>query len=152
MKNRIRHLISYSVVFTCMLLLLSCATSPKRNYDDLYQKLQGTWEGTDSKGKIGALIFYNDGHVELFVDGKSFSDEVIQGKGTLMYSFDPSKDPMELDLIAVDNYNNRLGVLKMIVQFLADDKIMIRSFFNDQRPTNFSAEDVDNTMVLLRVK
>ena len=114
-------------------------------------KLVGEWTGV-SEGEEGSFIFREDGTANLIIKGKSLVDEEVMEKGTLLYSFDPSKIPSELDLIGIDNSGNELGRMKMILQFLTDDKIKIRTFFNDRKPKKFLAEDDEDTFILSRNK
>ncbi len=154
MENKNRYQISFVIVFTCILLIFfGCATSSNKKTEDYFQKLQGKWEGADSKNKVGSFIFYEDGRVDIILDGKSFSEEITKGIGRLIYSLDSSISPMKLDIICEDNNGNELGtVMKMIVQFLPDDKIKIRTLFSDKRPEKFLEEDDANTIILSKVK
>ncbi len=113
-------------------------------------KLEGEWTGV-SKGKKETIIFQKDGTVNFIVGGKSIADKV-KGKGTLHYLIDPSKVPMELNLIVLDIYCNELGRVKMIVQFLADDKIKVKTLFGDKRPGKLFTEGDQKAMIFSKVK
>jgi len=137
-----------SIILLLTVFILSCATPPQQQISDVKNKLIGEWSSVDQSGKQGSFIFYKDGNADMVIEGKPMEDENIK----LIYFFDSSKEPMELDLIYVDNFNNEWVLMRGIVQFLTDNKIKIRSFFNDNRPEGFLAKDDNNTLILLKSK
>ena len=132
---------------------ISCATSSKKDLEIEYIQLQGKWEGRDVSGKVGTVIFYEDRHIDLILDGKSMSKKFSKGNSRMKYSLNSSISPMELDIYAEDKYGDKYGKpAKMIIQFLTDNKIKIRTFFSNKRPENFLKEDDETIIILTRVE
>lgn len=116
------------------------------------RSLIGKWEGVDRTGKPGAFHFFEDGNVVLIIDGKPLGGPESGGLGMLRFTVDYQKDPIELDIIGVDPSGAEQGKILMIVQFITDSKIKIRTYFNDIRPDSFDEETIDDTIVLERAE
>ena len=81
------------------------------------------------------------------------SKKFSKGNSRMKYSLNSSISPMELDIYAEDKYGDKYGKpAKMIIQFLTDNKIKIRTFFSNKRPENFLKEDDEATIILTRVE
>ncbi len=132
--------------------LASCASGAKQAAVQNQRTLIGKWEGIDRTGKPGAFQFFEDGNVILIIDGKPLGGPDSGGLGMLRFTVDYLKDPIELDIIGVDPAGTEQAKILMIVRFVSDDKIKIRTFFNDMRPDNFDEETIDDTIVLDRVE
>lgn len=139
------------LILTCA-FIASCASGTKQATILNERTLIGKWEGVDRTGKPGAFHFFEDGNVVLIIDGKPLGGSDSGGLGSLRFSADYQKDPIELDIIGVDSSGTEHGKILMIVKFVTDNKIKIRTFFNDTRPNNFDEETIDDTIVLDRVE
>ncbi|OHD64502.1 MAG: hypothetical protein A2176_02595 [Spirochaetes bacterium RBG_13_51_14] len=131
--------------------IVSCASGAKKQDGRDKYSLVGVWEGIDRTGCLGSFHFYENGRVILVIDGRSLGGSESNGLGTLRYSADYSKNPIELDIIGVDSDGIEHGRILMIVHFLSRDQIKIRTFFNEIRPENFDNENIDDTILLDRV-
>lgn len=147
MKQPIIFITISIVIFS---LFSSCATTPKKEEKKIENTIIGRWEGVDRTGKMGAFEFFNNGNVLLVIDGRPLGGPDTNGSGSLKYTVDYSKDPIELDIIGADPNGAVSGKILMIVRFLSTDKIKIRTFFNDIRPENFDNETIDDTILLDR--
>jgi hypothetical protein len=143
---------------TCIPLLLllcaffvSCSSATKTTDIQKARTLVGKWEGIDRTGKLGAFQFFEDGNVILVIDGKPLGGPETDGLSRLRYTANFQKDPIELDIIGIDSSGAENGKILMIIRFIDNDKIKIRTHFNDIRPDNFNEETIDDTIVLERV-
>lgn len=143
---------SITVLVLACACVVSCASGTKQAAIQKERTLIGKWEGIDRTGKPGAFQFFGDGSVNLIIDGRPLGGPDTGGLGRLRFSADYGKDPIELDIIGVDPAGAESGKILMIVRFVTDSKIKIRTFFNDTRPDNFDEETIDDTIVLERVE
>ena len=68
----------------------------------------------------------------------------------LLGLFDASHDPIALDVV-LTRTDGQQQVLPMIVRFITDQKMQFQlSPDNASRPTNFSPEDTENQLVLIK--
>jgi hypothetical protein len=146
---------NYKMYIPLLLLLcafiVSCSSATKTTGIQKAKTLIGKWEGIDRTGKLGAFQFFEDGNVILVIDGKPLGGPETDGLSRLRFTANYQKDPIELDIIAIDPSGAETGKILMIVRFVDSDKIKIRTHFNDARPDNFNEETIDDTIVLERV-
>jgi hypothetical protein len=135
-----------SLLFLSLLACSSGATKPATRSDVLI----GKWEGIDRTGKTGAFQFFKNGSVILIIDGKPLGGPDSNGMGSLRFTVDYTKDPIEMDIIGIDPSGAERGKILMIVKFMTKDRIKIRTHFNDVRPQNFDEETIDDTILLDR--
>jgi hypothetical protein len=140
-----------SVLLLACACIASCASGTKKTAIQKIRTLVGKWEGVDRTGKLGAFQFFEDGKVILIIDGKPLGGPDATALGMLKFTVDYQKDPIELDILGIDPSGTEHGKILMIVRFVSDDKIKIRTFFNDARPENFDEETIDDTIVLDRI-
>jgi len=122
----------------------------------IYQKdYLGKWEGTDNKGQLGALTFYSDGSMVMVQGGETLGakkGEIKEGDIPITYEFNFAKDPVWLDVIVSDYTGKELGRLRLIVKFIAKDKMLCRmGDMMAQRPDGFDENDKKNTILLTKV-
>ena len=146
--NRTR--INILIVFFIIAGIASCASVTKKRETTSANKLIGKWEGIDHTGKLGAFQFFEDGSIILIIDGRPLGGPDPNSLGRLTYTADFSKDPVKLDILGIDSIGGEHGKILMIVRFLTNDKIKIRTYFNDVRPKNFDEETIDDTIILDR--
>jgi hypothetical protein len=111
-----------AILFFLLLTLSNACVSVNHDTLSSVPSLVGTWEGT-SEGEVGRLIFLSDGKTDVIKNGDSLRERVIKNRGDLVYSIDTSKNPMHLDVVAIDTSGNELGRLKMIYQYINEDSI-----------------------------
>lgn len=112
----------------------------------------GTWNGKDGKGSTGSFIFKKDGGADMIVDGKPASKELAEAGAILVYTFNPDVVPAALDITMKDKNGKIMGTLYFIADFLSRDRIRLRSFFTEIRPSDFSKGDTDDTIILDKEK
>jgi hypothetical protein len=142
--------INIFIVFFIIAGIVSCASGSKKSETKKTNKLIGKWEGVDRTGKLGAFKFFEDRSIILIIDGRPLGGTDPDSLGRLTYTADFSKDPVTLDILGIDPTGGEHGKILMIIRFLTDDKIKIRTFFNDVRPENFDEETIDDTIILER--
>jgi hypothetical protein len=131
---------------------VACSTGTKKTEVTASHSLTGRWEGIDRTGKPGAFHFFQNGSVILIIDGKPLGGPDSTAMGQLKFTADYTKDPIELDIIGIDSTGAERGKILMIVKFMSNDRIKIRTNFNDERPGNFDEETIDDTILLDRKK
>lgn len=131
---------------------IACSTGLKKTDVADSHTLIGRWEGVDRTGKPGAFQFFQDGSVILIIDGKPLGGPDSTAMGQLKFTADYTKDPIELDIIGIDTTGAERGKILMIVKFMSNDRIKIRTNFNEERPRNFDEETIDDTIILDRKK
>lgn len=118
----------------------------------------GDWIITDHWNNESPLILSEDNYISMsingdFIDGKNF---IIKGgknngkKGEFKYSINTDKNPMEIDLIAImdnDEKGRILGAIKLINE---NNFLMILSF-DGTRDTNFDNANQENIIKVKRV-
>lgn len=130
------------VAFCMTVMLVSCSKPPR-------ELIVGEWSGPDHTGEVGSLVFYEDGRAKMVrsigvMDGSSIG-------GKLTWVMDEKQDPMHLDLILLDSEGQVRVVIPMIVKFMSNDKIKVRTSPDmNARPTEFSDADKINQIVLTR--
>ncbi len=125
-------------------------TAAERGHE--LNKHLGRWEGLDSSGRLGRLELFANGRCAFGSDGGyHFGGREAGSKGALLYSIDYSRNPIWLDLIAVDAEGREKKRIKWILQFIAPDQIRARTFFDDRRPQGFEQDDDKATIYLQKV-
>ena len=130
---------------------ISCSSGARKTERPQNVSLVGKWEGVDRTGKLGAFHFSGSGDVTIVIDGKPLGSPEVNGFGSLKFTIDYLKDPAPLDIIGIDQSGSERGRILMIVRFITNDKIKIRTYFNEERPENFDNESVDDTIILDRM-
>jgi hypothetical protein len=118
---------------------------------DAQARLLGRWEGVDDEGKKGAFEFRADGTAIMEMGGERMGDPADGGPRGLRFSVDAGHAPAWLDLIAVDRASGReLSRMLWVIAFPDDHTVRIRTFFNDQRPLDFTGATPKDTLLLMR--
>lgn len=138
------------VIVGIMLLSLSCASAVHKQETRKKISIIGRWQGVDRTGKEGSFNFFENGTMELIIDGRPLGGTEQNGFGGLNYTINFENDPITLDIVGKDLAGTERGKILMIIKFLSGDKIKIRTFFNDVRPDNFDNESIDDTILLDR--
>jgi hypothetical protein len=129
------------MVFCVTILLGSCTQSPEKS-------IVGEWKGTDHTGETASLVFYEDYSAKMMQDGMALDGSSMGVKIT--WRMDDGHDPMHLDLVLADP-TGETHVLPMIVRFISDSKIQLRSSDDmTSRPIEFSDSDEENQIILTR--
>lgn len=126
------------ILLAISVLLISCGNRDQTQ--PYYQPHIGLWEDIGATDKKTVIVFRENGTGTI-----SFDYQVSD----LKYVIDYSKKPVWLDLIY--SREGKPYRAKMIVQFLDNNQLKWRTFFNEKRPTEFIPEDSDNTITLSRV-
>jgi len=118
-------------------------------------KLVGEWNGTDYWNNKSDLIFTTEKNVSLTINGQKIGGKDFEVKGVkaeLKYELDKSKNPIWIDLIAIETESKTekgriLGVLK----FIDDNNAEILLNFNGERFENFDKENEQSIIKMNRV-
>ena len=117
------------------------------------QDLIGNWIATDHWNNESSLVLSEDNYVSMsingeFIDGKNFS---ITGgtnngkKGELKYSINTNVTPIEIDIIALLD-NEEKGRILGAIKVIDKSEFLMTLSFNGVRDTNF--EDSDNENII----
>ena len=131
---------SILVITALITILSSCKTTQKKseNVRSNYSRLAGSWRA-DEKLRY---VFSNDGFVTVYMGEQIMGGSDLFGNSILKYEIDFSKKPIRLDLVHFDKSNNKeKGRMAMIVEFLTDNKIKIKTFNNSTYPETFEEND-----------
>ena len=126
------------ILLAIAILPISCGNRDQT--PPYYQPHIGLWEDTGAADKKTVIVFREDGTGNIAFD--------YQGSD-FKYVIDYSKKPVWLDLIY--SREGKPYRAKMIIQFLDNNQLKWRTFFNDKRPTEFTPKDPDSTIILNRV-
>lgn len=126
------------ILLAIAILPISCGNRDQT--PPYYQPHIGLWEDIGAADKKTVIVFREDGTGNISFD---YQDSDFE------YVIDYSKKPVWLDLIYSREDNPYRA--KMIIQFLDNNQLKWRTFFNDKRPTEFTPKDPDNTIILNRV-
>ena len=130
-----------AILIIVTIALVSCSKTP----DHL---LAGGWTGQDSTGQTAMFVFERDGTVK-FIMGHLVADGPTVG-ASVKWRLDTRQTPMHLDIV-VKSPSSQERILPMIVRFISDQQIQIRTSEDMQsRPTSFSTEDSSNQLVLVK--
>lgn len=128
MKNNICIIILLS--FVC--ILSSCKTVSNQ------RKIVGTW----SDGEKLRYVFDKHGYATVYMGNQVMGGSDLFSGSSLKYEIDDSKDPIALDFVHIDKETkeerNRMA---MIVRFMEDGKMQIKTFNNKERPQGFEEND-----------
>lgn len=116
---------------------------------EIKKSLIGRWEGA-SNGEIGVIDFMEDGRVDFIESGLSLTESLSKNGGYLEYAVDTSKHPHHLDIIFISNSGAEITRLKMIFKYLSQNQIKVRTDFNGDRPLNFTSNEDENTIILIK--
>ncbi len=112
----------------------------------------GEWRGTDSKGNKGVLILGENQKFLFKMNNDSLKSDHVEPDGRkvmLRYDIDYTRVPIWLDFVFYDKATNKEERrLKGIVQFVTDNKMMLRVNFSGKRDSVFDPEDSDHTIML----
>ncbi|UUV22115.1 hypothetical protein [Paenimyroides aestuarii] len=144
--------------FFKLLLIAILFVSKTSNAQNEPNVFIGNWLAIDFWNNESPLILSEDNYISItingdFIDGKNF---IVKGgknngkKGELKYSIDADKNPIEIDLIALmdnDEKGRILGAIKLINE---NNFVMILSF-DGTRNTNFDDTDEQNIIKVRRM-
>ncbi|MGR3317520.1 MAG: hypothetical protein ACUZ8O_03495 [Candidatus Anammoxibacter sp.] len=137
MKN---HSYVVTILAILALVLSSCATISNKH------QIVGKWNADERL----SYVFDKDGYAKIYMGEQVIGGSDLFSGSALKYEIDYSKDPVTLDLIHIDKSNgeerNRMA---MIVKFLSDNKILIKTFNSSNRPEKFNEND-ENVFTLNR--
>ena len=137
MKNRIS---TAAVLLIIIATLCSCTTISNR------RNIVGEWQDEDMR-----YVFDNDGYATVYMGEQVMGGSNLFETSSLKYEIDFTKTPITLDLIYMNKDSGKEHKrMAMIVRFMADDTIQIKTNYNDTRPEVFKDDDSD-VLVLDRV-
>lgn len=137
MKNRIS---TTAVLLIIIATLCSCTTISNR------RNIVGEWQDEDMR-----YVFDNDGYATVYMGEQVMGGSNLFETSSLKYEIDFTKTPITLDLIYMNKDSGKEHKrMAMIVRFMADDTIQIKTNYNDTRPEVFKDDDSD-VLVLDRV-
>lgn len=149
------------ILLAVALMLNSCATIDKKHVDiktdalsskpvEPRNNIVGSWYDVHSQLRY---IFDDEGFATVEVGYQKIGGRGENIGSALKYEIDYSKYPIPLDLIHFNKVENRLtSKIAMIIDFIDNDNIKIRTFMTNERPTEFKEKDHVNTVVLAREK
>lgn len=118
----------------------------------------GMWVA-ERRGTYDSLLFNDKGFLTFYYQGNVFGGETFEYKGekiNALYIIDYTKTPNWIDINIVDLDSNKLiENAKGIIEFLSDDKMMIRIPFDksEPRPEKFDYEvKIPESMIYTRRK
>jgi hypothetical protein len=123
-------------------VLFACTKAPE-------DRLVGEWKGTESTGETWSLVFNRDRTFRMVHGNLVFDGPTLGGK--VEWRTDASHDPIALDVVLTRTDGQQL-ILPMIIRFIADQKMQLRTSPDTlpPRPTSFSVEDTENQLVLVK--
>ena len=137
MKN---HTCFVTVLVVFVLVLNSCTTISNKH------QIVGKW---NADGKL-SYVFDKDGYATIYMGEQAIGGSELFSSSALKYKIDYSKDPITLDLIHIDKSNDEeRNRMAMIIKFLSDNEIQIKTFNNSERPEKFEEND-ENVFTLNR--
>lgn len=140
----------------CVLILFSFNSL----FSQSSKTIIGEWNAIDTWENKSKFIFSEDGYISMminneFVDGRNF---IIRGrknnneKAEIKYSVDYTKNPIEIDIIALKNEDGKpkeYGRMLCILKFVSNDEtILIISM--GKRDLDFNTENKDRIIKLSR--
>ncbi len=140
------------------LLITLIFVSTNSNAQSKKNDFVGNWIASDHLSNQNPIIFSEDNYISMsingeFIDGKNF---IIKGgknngkKGEFKYSINTDKNPMEIDLIAIMDNDERGRILGTIKPIDENNFLMILSF-DGVRDTNFDDTNKENIIKVKRV-
>lgn len=132
-----RYFLSGMIISLALFSLTVCAK--KENQKKSFQPHMGQWSGVDRTGTKGIFVFREDGTGSLQLDTERYD---------FRYVVDYSKEPVWLDLMYTRE--GKPFRAKTIIQFVGENQLELRTFFDEDRPTQFFDKDLKNTMILKR--
>jgi len=139
---------------TILLLIFLSICAIKANSQNS-QTLIGQWNGTDFWKNKSDLIFTEDKNVSLTVNGEKIGGEnfMVNGiKAELKYEVDFAKNPIWIDLIAIEKETKiEKGRIKGILKYINENNIEILLDFNGKRYENFEKENEEYILMLKKV-
>jgi hypothetical protein len=102
------------------------------------KELTGKWEGTDRGNEAGALVFKDNGKVDLKLGARLLHD--------LDYKVDLTKTPAPLDIVIKTLDGKQQVTLKCLIQFTDNNTLKWQIFQDDNRPSD--SKSLSNAIAL----
>lgn len=129
MKN---HTYFVTVLVVLAFILNSCTTISNKH------QIVGKWNADE----MLSYVFDKDGYAKIYMGEQVIGGSELFSSSALKYEIDYSKDPVTLDLIHIDKSNSEeRNRMAMIIKFLSNNKIQIKTFNNSNRPEKFEEND-----------
>ena len=114
----------------------------------IHQKIIGEWYDKNLQ-----YNFNKDGYATLTFGNQVMGGTDLFAESALKYELDDTKDPITLDLIHLDKSTGKIrNTMPMIIKFINDNHLMIRSFMTRKRPEAFVEGDDEFTVTFVRRK
>jgi hypothetical protein len=144
-KNGMCRFLKFIVLIVAVFLLQS--------FSNHNEKHIGEWKGED-----GSLTLDKQNYVVFMIEDQVFGGEsfIVEGqKGKCKYEIDYSKNPIWLDIVVYEVYEQakeeEIGRFKGIVRFLSDTRMEYRLSFDGNRYDDFDPDDDEDTIILDKV-
>jgi hypothetical protein len=124
-------------IFALLLVAFSISALAQHAKKDLI----GKWEGTDRENEAGALIFKDNGKVDLKLGARLLHD--------LDYKADLTKTPAPFDIIIKTLDGKQQMTLKCLIQFTDNNTLKWQIFKGDNRPNNFDSSQLSDTITII---
>ena len=124
-------------IYIIILLLFVCVFSSCKTVSN-QRKIVGTW----SDGEKLRYVFDKHGFATVYMGNQVMGGSDLFSGSALKYEIDDSKDPIALDFVHIDkDTKEERNRMAMIIKFIEDDKIQIKTFNNKERPQGFEEND-----------
>ena len=135
------------------LFAINCTAQTETDKFDIV----GNWNWTDYWENKSDFILSSDNFVSMsingeFIDGKKFIVRGGKNNGQiaeLKYSIDYEKNPIELDLIAIKDDEEK-GRILCSIKLLNLNEFLMTMSFDGKRDTNFTTENSEKIMTVQR--
>ncbi len=114
-------------------------------------RLAGRWEGLDSIGRCSGLVLEKGGVVAAFVSRGEVVIPDAKKAARMHYATDEVSGLARMDLILADAAGRELQRLFAIYRFPSANQLEIRTYFNENRPTDWEPDPDARSMVLTRL-
>ncbi|WP_299176402.1 hypothetical protein [uncultured Chryseobacterium sp.] len=142
-----------------ILFLFTISTNSELYAQETEFEIVGNWNSSDFWGNESKTTFSKDGYISMTingekVDGKNF---IIRGgpydgqKGELKYEIDTKKIPIQIDIIASKD-NQEKGRILGIILPVHHTKILMLLSFDGKRPQTISDENYEQSLTLTKIE
>ncbi|MGA9212061.1 hypothetical protein [Kaistella sp.] len=119
----------------------------------------GVWNSSDYWSNESKTIFSKDGYVSMTVNGEEIEGKnfIIHGgsnngqKGEMKYEINSEKSPIQIDIIALKDNQEKGRILGIIVPVHHTKLLMLLSF-DGKRPEKMNDENYEQTLTLTKIK
>ncbi|MDR2235090.1 MAG: hypothetical protein LBE92_03120 [Chryseobacterium sp.] len=147
-----RQVIFIKILAVLMLVISLGAKAQKSEFD-----ITGTWKATDYWNNESEAVFTEDGYISMTtggekVDGKNF---IIRGgvnngqKGELKFEINQEKNPVQIDIIALKDEQEKGRILGIIIP-VHQTKFLMLLGINGKRPGRLNDDNTKEVLTLIK--